>query len=614
MNDKKSLQKSNNFFRTEHWLFYITFSFIISVIFNMSVAYVSNFCPDFIFQKNDKTFYQYIFDNFFKPDSLPLFYSYWTVLIICYLINIPILAFSIFILYYMANLKFVFNDICRKHTRIITSCNPKIFHDKVALVVGVCNDFSVNALIQTANQTYKNIDIWICDDSNNPKIINEIDSFAKKHSNVYICRRDQEHKKKHASKIGNVTYWLNIYGNKYDYVFENDSSSIVTSTFVENALCYFHSPLLKNTKINCIVCNGNFYNVDKLQSKINSIDWQISNEMLRSVTLIDGNRSVNDGWCAFYKTSTLKQIPLEDVECASCDAARGMWLSKRNYISIVDPFDFGAKMATQNIKYFEQQRIKWAGAEAVMTRKKLLFNKKNNVLWNLRTLTIYVLFIPSFFSFLTISIISIVMKANYWNFSSMLIILLMICLVFFIVPLICFIVNYRKRAFKAMLFFLIFLMLEIVIFYIRVWYYYVIGIIFRKTPKNVGVTKKTVSNKSSFANKIKICLIEFVWILLFISIFCIICLISSLSAKNNINENIFAGFLTLCTLFILWFNIFPMFILPPLLHIIFVFIGEIKIKNGYNPNSKDSFPIQEYDFRYWFIKDTEIWKKQHNKE
>lgn len=613
MVNKRSFHKSDNFFKTKHWLFYLMFSFIASIMLNISIPCILNFCPDFIFQKNDKTFYQFIFDNFLKPDLLPLFYSHWIVMTLCYLINIPIFAFTIFSLYYIANLNFALNGVCCKHTKIITSCNTKIFHDKVALVIGVCNDFSPNALIQTANQTYKNIDIWICDDSNDPKIINEIDNFAKKHNNVYICRRDQEHKKQHASKIGNVTYWLNKYGYKYDYVFENDSSSIVTSTFVENALCYFHSPLLKNTKINCIICNGNFYHVNKLQSKINSIDWQLSNEILRSMTLIDGNRSVNDGWCAFYKTSTLKQIPLEDVECASCDAARGMWLTKRKYISIMDPFDFGAKMATQDIKSFEKQRIKWAGAEAVMTHKDLIFNNKNNILWNLRSLTIYVLFIPELSLLLAYLLILILMKINYWNFSSLLIISLIYSLIFFIVPLICIIVNYRKNTFKAIMNLLIFIVLEIVIIYKRSWYYY-ISVFFRKTPKNNGVTKKTLSSKSSLSNKIKICLAELAWILIFTAIFSIICVISSFAAKNSLNETFVTGFMTLFTSFILWANIFPIFILPPLLHIIFVFIGEIKIKKGYNPNSKDPFPIQEYDFRYWFIKDTEIWKKQHNKK
>jgi hypothetical protein len=74
------------------------------------------------------------------------------------------------------------------------------------LVVGVCNDFSPNQLLQTANQTYKNMDVWICDDSTNQTTINEIDDFVKKHKNFYVSRRDHEHKLQHPTKVGNTFY------------------------------------------------------------------------------------------------------------------------------------------------------------------------------------------------------------------------------------------------------------------------------------------------------------------------------------------------------------------------------------------------------------------------
>ena len=138
---------------------------------------------------------------------------------ICFQPNSSIIAFSLFFLFHLANLKFITQKYCAIHSRIVNSCNPNDFKDKVALVVGVCNDFLPNTLLQTANQTYKNIDVWICDDSNDPKTIQEIDDFVKKHKNVYVCRRPDEHKKLHRTKIGNVSYWLGKYGLQYDYVF-----------------------------------------------------------------------------------------------------------------------------------------------------------------------------------------------------------------------------------------------------------------------------------------------------------------------------------------------------------------------------------------------------------
>jgi hypothetical protein len=49
---------------------------------------------------------------------------------------------------------------------------------------------------------------------------------------------------------------------------------------------------------------------------------------------------------------------LDEVDCAACDSARGSWLSKRGYTSIVEPFDFSGKMGIQNVKAFEIQRAK----------------------------------------------------------------------------------------------------------------------------------------------------------------------------------------------------------------------------------------------------------------
>ncbi|MCQ2748109.1 MAG: hypothetical protein MJ223_02530 [Mycoplasmoidaceae bacterium] len=45
------------------------------------------------------------------------------------------------------------------HTKIINSCKGLKFNDKVAMVVPTCNDFLPNTILQTAKQTYKNIDI-----------------------------------------------------------------------------------------------------------------------------------------------------------------------------------------------------------------------------------------------------------------------------------------------------------------------------------------------------------------------------------------------------------------------------------------------------------------------
>jgi membrane glycosyltransferase len=139
------------------------------------------------------------------------------------------------------------------------------FDDKIAMLVPTFNDFSPNTIIQTANQTYKNIDVWILNDSEDVNLTNQIKKFCDEHK-FYFLQHDSHHRQQHPTKIGNIFYFLEKYGNKYDYIFENDSSSIVSSSFVYNSLCFFHSPLLNHEKDACVVPNGCFYGINNLMS------------------------------------------------------------------------------------------------------------------------------------------------------------------------------------------------------------------------------------------------------------------------------------------------------------------------------------------------------------
>ena len=603
--------KSKNPLRFKHWLLYVLFVFALTFLILGATFALNMFTEDYFFYIQNTTLFQYLVDNYYTPSSIGMFYSYWVTYGLNFVFVFPTIAFTLFFLFHLANLKFITQKYCAIHSRIVNSCNPNDFKDKVALVVGVCNDFLPNTLLQTANQTYKNIDVWICDDSNDPKTIQEIDDFVKKHKNVYVCRRPDEHKKLHRTKIGNVSYWLGKYGLQYDYVFENDSSSIVTSTFVENGLCYFHSELLRNVKINAINCNGSFYQLDKLITKINSASWQVSNEALKCIAYIDGNRILNDGWCALYKVSTLKQIPLDEVDCAACDAARGSWLSKRGYTSIVEPFDFSGKMGIQNMKAFEIQRAKWYGAESFMCKNNIVFMHKNHpVLWKLKVFTYYVVPIPLFTLWLANAIVCIIMKISYINFTS-LILTAIIYVIVFMIPFILSCISHHNHYFKKVLFLITGILLEILLKYKRIWYFFICDIIFNKKAKRWALTKKTLTGKTLIKDRFKCCIPDICWILICLAVGITITVLygflyqssNGLSFPNNFSTPYFAV--------VLWLGILPVLIFPSILYIIYTFIGEIKIKNGFNPDDPKPFPIEKYDFRYEFIKESEIWKKQH---
>ena len=613
--ETKEFSKSKNFFRLKHWFVYVSFVFVLTFLILAATFAINTFCDDYFFHIQSTTLFQYLIDTYYIPKSMGLFYTYWIAYGLNFVLSIPAFAFGLFYVFHFANLKSITNKYCEIHTKIINSCSPKDFKDKVALVVGVCNDFLPNTLLQSANQTYKNIDVWICDDSTDPEKIKEIDEFVKKHKNYYVCRRPDEHKKLHRTKVGNVSYWLGKYGSQYDYVFENDSSSIVTSTFVENGLCYFHSELLKDMKINAINCNGNFYQLDKLITKINIVDWQVNNETLKCIAYIDGNRIINDGWCALYKISTLKQVPLKEVECASCDSARGAWLAKRGYISVVNPFDFAGKMRTQNVKAFENQRVKWYGAESFMSKNKIIYMKENHpVLWNLRCTTYYILPIPLFISWIVLSIVCIIMKISYINFTTLILILLMY-LVLALPPFIVSCINYRQHYFKKLLLLIASLLLEFVLVYKRIWYFFICNSIFNKKPKTWALTKKTLSGKTPIKNRFKCCIFDIIWIFICLSVSVIVTTLYYFSYNNNFSLDFPNNFSLPYFLVVLWVGILPTLIFPSILYIIFAFIAENKVKGGFNPEDSKPFPVEKHDFRYEFIKDSEVWKRQHgNKE
>ena len=609
MSKSNSFAKSNNYFRAKYRRHYIALAFVGSFLFNVVIFYLFTFCPDFIFKKNEISFMEYLTATYSRTNLRPWFISYSITLIISQLLSIPMLAFIFFIAFYLSNLNNVIKESCNKHLKILNSCTPSKFRDKIALVVGTCNDFSPNSLLQSANQTYKNIDVWICDDSNNPIKIKEIDDFVKKHRNFYVCRRDEQHKKQHPTKIGNVTYWLHKHGSKYDYVFENDSTSIVTSTFVENSLCYFHAPILSNMKINCINCNGNFYYANKLISKVNSFNWQLSNEIFRAFTFIDGDKVFNDGWCALYKTSTLMQIPLKNIECTSCDSARGAWLSKHGYKSIMNPFDFAGKIGIQNMQAYKRQRTKWHSADIFIWRKNMLFNSKDHILWNLRSLVFFILPIPIFVNLLIQTIILFIIKINYVNFTSLLLIGIL-GITISLVLIIFSIFNYKQNVFKFFLFLIVSIILESTLLYKR-WINYFFILLFKKKQNKWYVTNKNLIGRTTFFNKLKSCAVE-LCVLIFHLILWIIISIKTTDLNSNINHivnQITKNFSLMVRYMFFWTFIFPIFTLPSFFYIVFTFIGEIKIKNGYDPNSLKQFPIEKYDFRYKFIEEFKIKNK-----
>ena len=468
------------------------------------------------------------------------------------------------------------------------------------MVVGICDDFMPNTLLQTANQTYKNIDVWLCDDSKNEKNKEFINSFAKEHG-FFVMRRDSEHKKMHKSKVGNTFYWLNKYGSKYDYVFENDSSTIVASTFVEHCLCYYHSELLKNKKIGGIICNGMFYSTKSLLTDIYSKSFQVFLSLEYQKWLMPFEKVLGlNGWCSFYKIEDLAKISLKEVECSVCDLARGMWLTKNGYTNLYNPFDFGGKMSVQNIRDLKNQRMKWTSGDYFIY-KSPLNSKYSNIFETFTTkISIYSTSIITLLVFLLgLSDVILMLALNifYVNWTIILFSSLFTIITFFIFCIFCFINNYPL--FKVLWYVILSGILFTAISYKILWQMIVRGFIMHTTSVLTCVTRKDIYS-TTIKENMRMCLFDLLVVLFGIGL-CLTLTFTLGSGNSNPSNSVFES-TGLLNNWSIWLILFPFISMPSILYIFMVWIGEIKVKRGYDPNQK-TFAIEKEDFRYNWVEE-----------
>lgn len=598
----KYAQRNNNFpAKIKYKTWYFVWPFLASFFLCGLSFGLIYFCPDFLFSKTD-SFSKYLSTWIFEKHQnyAPCFYLFWIIKSLLALFSIFFVGLMIRQLTCAWNYKKWYFSFAREQAKIINSCDSKKFNDKVALIVCICDDFMPKTLLQTANQTYKNIDVWICDDSKNEKNRELIDSFAKEHG-FFVMRRDSEHKKMHKSKIGNIDYWLERYGKGYDYIFENDSSSIVTSTFVEHCLCYHHSELLKDIKIGGIICNGTFYSTKNLLTDIYSKSFQVGLSLTYQSWLLPFNKVLTlNGWCTFYKIEDIAKIPLEEVECSVCDSLRGMWLIKHGYSNLYNPFDFGGKIAVQNIRALKNQRMKWTSGD-YFTYKSTLNSKYCNSLETFATKTyIYSLStiaLSIFVLTLLDVILTLILNIFYVNWTIILFSTIFSFVTLLIFTLCCFI---NKYPFFKLLWYLVWSgILFAAITYKLLWQLIVRGFILRTTSVLTCITRKDIYT-STIKEKMRMCLFDLLVILFGIGL-CLTLTFTLGSGNSNPSISVFES-TGLLNNWSIWLILFPFISMPSILYIFMVWIGEIKVKRGYDPNQK-IFAIEKEDFRYNWVEE-----------
>lgn len=106
---------------------------------------------------------------------------------------------------------------------------------KVVYVYTTHNDFWEARLLQSMQQTYKNIEYWISDGSSDKEKSKEIQAFCTKYNvNYHSLNRPS------TNKADSLNHFLKYSGAKFDYLLISDSDVAINKNFVSTSLKFFY--------------------------------------------------------------------------------------------------------------------------------------------------------------------------------------------------------------------------------------------------------------------------------------------------------------------------------------------------------------------------------------
>jgi cellulose synthase/poly-beta-1,6-N-acetylglucosamine synthase-like glycosyltransferase len=238
--------------------------------------------------------------------------------------------------------------------------NKLVSSPSVALLYVTYNDAMPDLLRKLKDQTYKNCDIFILDDSTNERYIKLIDNYGFK-----TIRRGT----RPGFKAGSLNNWLSLYGDKYDYFVIADSDSAFENDFIGNMIKYAEHPSNKNVAI--------------FQSKI--LPWNTKNSFSRAVgTMIPLSMYFNEklsnecstilswGHNNLHRTRMIMDVGGFDENFVAEDYATGLNLIKKGYeCKMVDVVSYEA--VPETVQSYTKRYTRWAK----QTLQLLKFNTKN---------------------------------------------------------------------------------------------------------------------------------------------------------------------------------------------------------------------------------------------
>jgi len=263
----------------------------------------------------------------------------------------PIAIFAFFIIQLINILvayrlsEFIMSLISKK--KDLSKLNELSSIPPVALLYVTYNDAMPEALAGLKNQTYRNYDIFVLDDSTDKKYRELMDSFDYK-----TIRRD----KRIGFKAGALNNWLSLHGDEYEYFIILDSDSLLDDDFIERLVKYAEHPSNKNIAI--FQSKWRIWNTNnKFPRIIASLLplWLYSFEKLANeydTPLIMGHNNL-------LRTRLIKEVNGFDERFVCEDLATSLNLLEKGYeCKYVDVISYEA--CPETVKSYAKRYIRWA--------------------------------------------------------------------------------------------------------------------------------------------------------------------------------------------------------------------------------------------------------------
>ncbi len=313
---------------------------------------------------------------------------------LAFFLTCPILIFNP-IFRFITN-KHCFKKLVYESLDIVNTTNLPDKLPKVVYVYTTHNDFMPGRLLQSMNQTYKNIEYWISDGSSKEESRTAIDEFVKKNRNVKLYRLPRESK----NKADNLNTFLKNSSVKFDYLMISDSDEIINKNFVNNSLRFFYSKKLPHLAY--VSGMSNVYSEKYLFSYATR-----QRELLGNLRQLFYNFQTSDradlfGNCAIISNKFLSELKYSFPDSNLEDEYTGAISIKNHWTGFLSPLDVSMQANDQTSNVFYKRlmriadwRIRWWQSEKPFKN----YNEKYSI-WFFKKLM--VIFQPFFIFFGTL--------------------------------------------------------------------------------------------------------------------------------------------------------------------------------------------------------------------